>query len=410
METVMIIILILMFIAIYMISFFLILLFKNHSRLFDYPKPTKNYSVSIIIPAFNEEKSIGETIEHVIGINYPKKFFEVIVINDGSTDNTLKILREYSKKYPQLKIIDKKNTGKADSLNQGIKIARGELVGVVDSDSFPSKESVNRMVGFFDNPKMAAVTSFVNIRNKDATYITKIQSLEYMFLGWTRKLLDFVDSVYVTNGPLSLYRKKYVQEVGGFDPKSITEDIDITWNLLSHGYKTSMSLAANVSTIAPSKFKPWLRQRERWGIGGFQVIAKYKNFFFRRGLFGSFVIPFVILSILLAIFSILFSFYLIMNNLLSRFFVTTYSLYSDASIFHFQDFNFYPSVVLFFLAILFTYSLIYYNYILHKTKYEEKINARRFFNLVFYALVYLTLYGIVWFPSLYRYLKKDFKW
>lgn len=401
--------LILMFIALYVFSFFIIITLKNHSQLFYSPTAKKNYSITILIPAYNEEDSIEETIKHVMNLDYPKNKLEVIVVNDGSRDKTKQVVKGLLKKYSNLRLLDKKNSGKADSLNQGIKMAKGELVAVVDSDSFPSESSLKKLVGYFDNKKIGAVTSFVSVRNTDK-FFGKIQSLEYIFMGWSRKLLDFVDSVYVTNGPLSLYRKEYVVNVGGFDPKSITEDIDITWNLLYHGYKTAMCLDASVSTNAPVKFKPWFRQRTRWGLGGLQVISKFKKEFFKRGMFGTFILPFVSVSIITGVITFLFSSYIILKEVLTQFLVTGYSLSSNISILHWQDVNLHPPVLLFYLVVLFSMSLIYYNYVLYEVKYEEELNLKRFFHLVFYLLVYLTTYPIVWFNVFYRFLKRDYRW
>ncbi len=393
-----------------MMSFFIILTLKNKDKLFLYPTPKKDYSVSILIPGYNEEKSIEETIKHVMELNYPKDKIEVIVINDGSTDKTKKIVEKLISKYPNLKLINKENSGKADSLNQGIKISQGELIAVVDSDSFPSKDSLRKLTGYFNNPNMGAVTSFVEVRNKNQNLFAKIQSLEYMILGWARKLLDFVDSVYVTNGPLSVYNKKHLLKVGGFDPKSVTEDIDITWNMLSHNYKTAMCLDAKVSTIVPHKFKKWYNQRVRWGLGGLQAISKYKKIFFKKGMFGTFILPFVFFSIILSLFGFLFSVYLILNSFITSFLIATSSISSNISIFHFQQINFYPSILFFYLIILFSSSIIYYNYVLYKTKYEEKLTIKRFFNLVFYILVYLAIYPFIWITSIYRYIRKDYRW
>lgn len=410
MEFVTIIYLAFMFVALYMFSFFIILTFRHRKELFLYPAPNKNFLITVLIPAYNEADSIETTINHVLQSDYPKEKLEVIVINDGSSDNTSNIVKQLLKKYSNLKLIDKQNSGKADSLNLGIQKAKGELIAVVDSDSFPAPESLKKLTGFFDNPKMSAVTSFVTVRNKNDNFFAKIQSLEYVILGWSRKLLDFVDSVYVTNGPLSLYRKSFVIEVGGFDKNTVTEDIDITWNLMNHNYKTGMCLDADVSTIAPSKFKPWFKQRTRWGLGGLQAIQKYKKMFFKRGMFGAFVLPFVSFSIILSLATFVFSTYLILKTILTKVLTMTYSVSTNSAIFTLQEINLYPSVILFYFVVLFTLSISYSWYILKSTKYEENLTLKKFLTLIFYILVYLTLYPLVWFTSIYRFLKKDYKW
>ena len=410
MEFITVLYLIFMFIALYMFSFFIILTIKNKDKLFSYPKPNKEYSITVLIPAYNEEDSIKDTIEHVMNLDYPKKKIEVIVINDGSTDNTEKIVLSLIKKYLNLKLLSKENSGKANSLNEGIKKAKGELVAIVDSDSFPSPSSLMKLTGYFDNPEMGAVTSFATIRNKDENFFAKIQSVEYLLMGWSRKLLDFIDSVYVTNGPLSLYRREYMINVGGFDPKTVTEDIDITWNLLKHNYKTAMCLDAHVTTITPTKYKKWYNQRVRWGVGGLQVITKYKKLFFKRGMFGSFVLPFVSFSIILSMLTFLFSTYLLLKSAITSLLITRYSLSTNSTVISLTDINLYPSVIIFYFVILLTLSITYSMYILKRTKYDEKVTWRKIFNLLFYILLYLTLYPLVWFPSIYRYIRKDNRW
>ena len=404
-ETITIVYLVFMFIALYFFSFFIILTIRNRKDLFSHPEPKTDFKVSVIIPVYNEEESVEDTVKHVMELEYPKKNLEVIVVNDGSKDRTGEIVGRLVKKYSNLKLINKENSGKADSVNVGIKNSSGELVAVADADSFPDPDSLKKLTGFFRDEKMGAVTSFVRLRNRKGCLSARIQSIEYLIMGWNRKLLDFVDSVYVTNGPLSLYRKKYVEEVGGFDPKSITEDIDITWNLLYHGYKTGMALDANVSTVAPLKFKPWFRQRTRWGLGGLQAIFKYKGMFFRKGMFGAFVLPFVSFSIILSIATFLFSSYLILRVIFIRLLSTSYSLTVQTTVLTFRDINLYPSVILFYFAVLFILSTCYTLYVLKKTKFEANLNVQKFFFIIFYSVVYLTLYPIVWFASIYRFVK-----
>jgi biofilm PGA synthesis N-glycosyltransferase PgaC len=393
-----------------MFSFFIILNIRNRKNMFSYPESSKIYSITFLIPAHNEEDSIEETVNHVVNLDYPKEKLEIIIINDGSTDKTAGIIKKLLKKYKNLKFLNnEENIGKAESLNRGIKIAKGELVAVTDSDSFPSEDSLKKMTGFFEDSEMGAVTSFVTVRNQEKNYLTRTQAIEYIILGWTRKLFDFINSVFVTNGPLSIYRKEYLLKVGGFDKNTVTEDIDITWNLLSNGYKTAMCLDARVSTVVPEKMKKYYNQRVRWGLGGLQVISKYKKTFFKKGVFGMFVLPFVSFSIFMSFFVLCFSTYLTIKSLTENLLITTYSTYSGASIFHFENINFYPSILLFYILVLFISSIIYYKYILSRIKNKEN-NIKNFFNLLFYILVYLSIYMFIWIPSIYRYLKKDNRW
>ncbi len=405
-----IIYLVFMFIALYFFSFFILLTIRNKKDLFSFPNPKEDFSISILIPAYNEEDSIAETISRVLSSDYPKDKLEVIVINDGSKDNTGKIIEELTKKHQNLKLIDKPNSGKANSLNIAINQAKGDLIAIVDSDSFPEQQSLKKLTGFFADPKMGAVTSFVWLRNKDESFLTKIQSIEYLLLGWSRKLFDFINSVWCTNGPLSLYRKEYILKVGGFDPNTVTEDIDITWNLLNHGYKTGMCLDARVTTIAPSKFKEWYRQRTRWGLGGLQAIKKYKKMFFKRGMFGAFILPFISFSIILSIATFLFSSYLIFKSIITRVLITSYSISTDSAIFTTADINLYPSVIIFYFIVLLILSLSYSSFVIKNTKYEIKLTTKKLFTMLFYLLAYLMLYPIVWFSSILRFIKKDYKW
>ncbi len=402
--------LIFMFIAIYFFSFFILLTIKNRKRLFENPSPNTNYFVSILVPAYNEEESILATLQHLCNLDYPKEKMEIIVINDGSKDKTVELVKRFMNDNSNVRLIDKKNSGKAHSLNVGISNVRGELIAVVDSDSFPSKESLKFLTGYFDNPSMSAVTSFVTVRNKDQNFFARIQSLEYLVLGWSRKLLDFVDSVYVTNGPLSVYRKSYVLKVGGFDPKSITEDIDITWNLLYHGYKTAMCLNARVSTVVPPSYKKWFRQRTRWGLGGLQALSKYRAMFLRKGMFGIFILPYVAFSIIISLATFIFSMYLILSNILVKSLTTSYSLSTDSAVFNFSEINLYPSVILFYFTIMFVLSITYTYYVLKKVDYEKNLTSGKFLYLLFYIFIYLTFYPLVWFTSIYRFVIKDYKW
>src|SRR3989338_8375133 len=238
-----------MFIALYFMSLFTLTFIQNRKEMFTVPKISKKYPVSVLIAAHNEEDTIKSTVETVLKSDYGN-LVEVIIISNACTDRTLKIAKELSKKYGKVKVLNSDIPSKANALNQALKIARGELVSVVDADSYPDSHAISSMIGFFDESEVGAVTTRILVRNRKS-FLGKMQAIEYKVIAFTRKLLGFLDSIYVTPGPLALYRKSALKEVGGFDKKNMTEDIEITWNLLHKGYNVRMSYIAKSTSFAP---------------------------------------------------------------------------------------------------------------------------------------------------------------
>jgi len=389
-----------MFISLYMLSMFLIIYLKNKKEIFSYPETNKKYSVSFIVPAYNEEKTIGETIKHIFNIDYDN-ILEVIVVNDCSSDNTLKIIKELSNRYPKLKIIDhKKNKGKAGGLNDGLKIAKGELITVVDADSYPSSDSLKKIVGFFDNEKIGAVTCPVVARNTNI-FMEKLQNVEYKMIALTRKLLDYVDSIYVTPGPLAVYRKKALVEIGGFDENNMTEDIEITWHLTY----------ANVSSTVPNKFKAWFRQRRRWNVGGLQCIAKYKKSLFnpKRGMLGFFIIPFFIVSTFLGLLGLSIFFYLLTKRTISNFLYTKYSIIASTPLLTLEDFYITPSILNYLGVALFVLGLIFL-FIVFAVLKEKVFKKKNILNIPFYMIIYIAFYPFIMLAAMWHMAKGKRVW
>ncbi|MEK6844567.1 MAG: glycosyltransferase [Nanoarchaeota archaeon] len=394
----------LFFFGIFFIIIFMLLHQRNKKELFSSPKPNKYYSVSFLVPAYNEEKNLENTIKALINLDYPKEKKEIIIINDGSKDDTLKIAKELEKKYKGVKILDKQNSGKADSLNQAIKIARGELIAVTDADSYPEKESLLRMIGHFDNEEVTAVTSRVLVKNKN-NWLGKFQVLDYSIIAWTRKLLDFVDSVYVTNGPLSIYRKDIAKKIGGFDTKNLTEDIEITWHMLSEGYQTRMSYSAIVNTTVPENLNAWIKQRVRWNLGGLQTVKKYWRSMFKKGAFGYFVIPYVTSSFALAIIGFL---------LFARFFWIKGNYYASSLFYAFRgydywryiEFNISITLLLILGLTFFILAIIYYKMGFKNSQTGNKSIPK----ILSYSIFYRTLYVIPLLIAIYKIFKGDIRW
>ena len=396
-----------MFISLYFLLFFALIFIQNRKEMFFVPKIIKKYSVSILIPAYNEQDSLEGTVKTVLGSDYGN-ILEVIIINDGSIDNTLKIARELERRYSKVKIFDKKNSGKADSLNQALKIAKGELVAIIDADSYPDRHALSSMIGFFEDEKVGAVTTRILVKQRDS-FLRKMQAIEYKVIAFTRKLLGFIDSIYVTPGPLALYRKDILIKIGGFDKKNMTEDIEAAWRMLSRGYKIKMSYVAKVTTVAPNTVRKWLTQRIRWNIGGYQTILKYKHRFFKKGMIGLFILPFFSLSLILGVFGLGIFCYRIFRRILFSYLSTKYSLAAQTAVLTFNEINLNPSVLNFLGVILFVLGLWFIFFALKNINGQTK-EKESFFSVIFYSIVYILLRPIVLIYSLGKFLTGNYSW
>ena len=403
-DAITIIYIFLFFFGIFFILIFIMLHYRNIRRLYASPPIKKYPTVSFLVPSYNEEDSLEGTVLSLIEVDYPKDKKEIIIINDGSTDNTKKIAEKLAKKYKEIIFLDKENSGKARSLNKAIEIANGELIAVVDADSYPKKDALKKMVGHFEEEKVAAVTSRVLVKNK-TNWLCKFQVLDYSIIAWTRKLLDFVDSVYVTNGPLSLYRKSVVKKVGGFDPHNLTEDIEITWHILSEGYQTKMSYSAIVYTIVPEDFKVWVKQRVRWNLGGIQTVKKYWKTMFRKGAFGYFVIPYVASSFFLAILGFLLWMRFVWTKGSFQL-VSLYYAFKGYDYLKYLEFSF-QLTLLFFLGFLFLILAIFY----YKIGFKHSETGRKtVIKILGYAFFYRSLYVIPLLIAIYKIARRDLRW
>ena len=374
-------------VSLYFIFLFLLIFLENKKKMDTIPKMADLPFVSIIVPAYNERKHIGDTIENLKKIDYKKK--EIIIVNDGSTDKTAEIAKKSG-----VRVVSVKKGGKARALNYAIQIARGEIIATVDADSYPEKDILLKSVPFFQNKKVVAVTTKIYVKNKKSL-IAKIQEIEYGMISWGRKVSEYIESIWATPGPMSLYRKSVLKEVGGFDEKNATEDIEIAWRLLSKGYKIRMSPGKTYTNV-PSTFRKWWHQRIRWNIGGMQTFNKYKGSAFKRGSssFKFFIVPFFFFSYILSIVALGLFVYLIYNWIFNFFVFNVNMMFLGLN--PFKHLYLDPIVnVLTFLGIsVFLLSLALLKYGSEDIKKTKKD--------VFPILLYLTIYLMI-FPILLIY-------
>jgi cellulose synthase/poly-beta-1,6-N-acetylglucosamine synthase-like glycosyltransferase len=279
----------------------------------DYP------SATIIVPCYNEEKTIGKTIESILALNYPTDKLHITVVNDGSKDRTWQIIQEYKAKYPQINIIDKENGGKHTALNLGIERATTELVGCLDADSFVDKSSLKKIACAFENPATMAVTPAMKIHNP-TTLVQTVQSVEYVFGILMKKVMGLIGAIHVTPGPLTLFRRSMFKQIGLFRPAHNTEDMEIAFRMQANHLKIDNVHNAWVYTTGPNTFKKLYTQRVRWTYGFIQNARDYKYLFFnpKYGNVGILTIPTASILLIGVLFSVGFLLYRLINTLINK--------------------------------------------------------------------------------------------
>jgi cellulose synthase/poly-beta-1,6-N-acetylglucosamine synthase-like glycosyltransferase len=397
------------FVSLYFLILFTLIYIQNKKQIYEVIKPKKEYSLSIVIPCFNAEKEIGHTIKNVLESDY-NGLKKIIVVDDCSTDNSYEIIKKIAEANPKvIAVRTPKNTGNAaGAKNYGTQFVTTELIGFTDDDSMPRKEAISQMVGYFNDKRVGAVTSRVLVFQRK-NLLEKLQSIEYKIIAFTRKLLGFVEAIYVTNGPLSIYRKKAFDDVGGFDKNNLTEDIEITWHFVSNGWKVCMSIPAKAYTIAPDTIKSWFKQRIRWNVGGMQTISKYKTAFLRCGMLGLFILPFFVLSWVIGTMGLFILSYRLGKYLFVKYLSVNYSIEMHTAIVNLKDISLSPSVLIFLGIIILGLGLVY-NLIALVYSKEKDYESDGIFSISVYIFFYTLIYPILLITSVYKYVRGYNTW
>jgi biofilm PGA synthesis N-glycosyltransferase PgaC len=225
--------------------------------------------ITVLIAAYNEEKSIASTLSGIFLQDYAADI-RIIVINDGSSDKTVESIKALQLAHPNLCLIDlDRNGGKASALNHGLKEVSTDIVISIDADSYVLKDGVRHLVGRYlsDPINTKAVAGEILIRNSRENWITKAQEWDY-FLGIAtiKRIQSLFQGTMVAQGAFSLYERKTLNELGGW-PEMVGEDIVLTWKILSKGYRVGHAENALAFTDCPNTLKRFVRQRQRWSRG-----------------------------------------------------------------------------------------------------------------------------------------------
>lgn len=259
----------------------------------------KNYpKVTVVVPCWNEEKTIHKTVRSLLDLNYPKDKVQIFIIDDGSTDNTWNLINEFVK-YPNIKVFHKENGGKHTALNLGLEHCNTDFFGCLDADSLADSESLVRLMSYFEKDKnvMAVVPSVVVHNPKN--FIQQAQKAEYHMGIYYKKMLSFLGAINVTPGPLTIFRKKVFDDLGGYRLAHNTEDMEIAYRMQKNRYKIEHCNDAYVYTNAPVATKKLYRQRLRWVYGFINNTIDYREVLFKKkyGNFAIFTLPMGIISI-----------------------------------------------------------------------------------------------------------------
>lgn len=300
MTAFMIVIYIFSFLAVYVQVFFLVTFLEKRREinirredieLPEYP------TVTIIVPCYNEEKTVDITVESLLSLNYPKDKLQIVVVDDGSKDGTWAKIQNY-KDHPQVKIFHKENGGKHTALNLGLENAQSEFVGCLDADSTVHPETLKRIISFFSNPETMAVAPSIVIRDP-RTILQYAQRAEYDMAHYNKKMLAFLNGIHVTPGPFSIFRKKVFDIIGPYRKAHHTEDQEIALRMHQHGMKIDHCPDGYVYTGSPSTIPKLYRQRVRWMYGFIKNAIDYRSLFFKPkyGAIGMFTLPSGFISI-----------------------------------------------------------------------------------------------------------------
>ncbi len=236
--------------------------------------------ISVIIPAYNEEKVIENTIHSILKSDYPH--FEIIVVDDGSTDKTGAVVSNTFANHAKVRLLTQPNGGKSSAINKGFLKAEGEIIVVLDADTSIAENSISLLVGHFADERVAAVSGNVKIGNL-RNLLTLWQHVEYV-TGFNLEKRSFseLNCITVVPGAIGAWRKSVVSEVGYFSNDTLAEDTDITLKILRKGHRVTAEPKAFAYTEAPETLKAFMKQRFRWSYGILQCLWKHRGALFNK--------------------------------------------------------------------------------------------------------------------------------
>ena len=361
----------------------------------------KERTVTFIVPAYNRQDTLKKCIESIENLDYPKNKIKIIIVYDGSKDNTLKVAKNLEKKYSNIFVLTKKNGGKASAINFGIKKVKTELIAVLDADSFVEKNALNQAMPHFMDDYTGSVTFRLKPTNT-SRLIEKMQYVEYTLAGLYRKVMGHMNALPVTPA-FSVFRKEVFEKYGGFDENNITEDFEMGLRIQANHHNVGYVANSYALTEVPNTLVKWAKQRLRWSYGTVYNYNKYKRIFFnsKYGDLGFMVLPSGLLSMLtisLILFLGLYSMVSFSWSYIQRImvgWVPTLSINTNLFVIPLTDLQ----LVLFLISLLVGVIL----YLFARLELKEKIG---FFSYIITLLCYVWILAIIYIYAIILFLIK----
>lgn len=247
-------------------------------------------TVSVIVPAYNEAVVLAGCVRSIIATSYAN--IEVIVVDDGSTDDTAAVMAELALEHPQIRLISQSNAGKGAALNNGAAHAGGDILVFVDADSQFQEDTLQHMLKGFDDPRIGAVCGDDRPVNLDRVQTRLLTVISHLGTGLVRRSLSLLHCLPIVSGNSGAFRRDVFWEIGAFDPDTVGEDLELTWRVHRAGYGVRFAPRALVLAESPSTIAGLWKQRVRWSRGLLQTTFRQRAMIGnpRHGIFGAFLV------------------------------------------------------------------------------------------------------------------------
>ena len=253
--------------------------------------------VAIIVPCFNEARTLGATLNSLLALTYPHEKLEILVVDDGSTDDTLAVTKSFVHDG-RLRVFHKENGGKHSAMNFALQKTSAQLIGCLDADSTVEPDALMALVPMFANAAVAAVTPGMHAQ-EPRTIFQHIQKVEYRLGLFNRFVFAALGSLFITPGPFSFFRASVVRELGSWRHGHSTEDMEMALRIQEAGYLIANAPNAIVHTATPTTLRDLFHQRVRWTYGWLRNAIDYRHMIgnTRYGNLGLVILPSALISI-----------------------------------------------------------------------------------------------------------------